>query len=179
MRIPTKPIVVLAAVVALGAAACASEDEEAGVSEEETPQARIDELRDEIEALASENDELAERAETAERRADELEAELETFEEFAAAAEEAEAQAEAEAEAAGIGPGVHVVGTDIAAGTYRTAGPSDSAIPNCYWARLSGLSGELDEIITNGLPQGPATVQIQESDAAFETSGCERWDPVA
>lgn len=31
------------------------------------------------------------------------------------------------------GNGTFVVGTDIKAGTYRTTGPADSAIPNCYW----------------------------------------------
>ena len=45
----------------------------------------------------------------------------------------------------------------------------------CYWARLSDTSGEFEGIITNGNTQGPTTVTIAPSDAAFETSGCSDW----
>lgn len=68
-----------------------------------------------------------------------------------ASAPEPEVEALAEGS---IGPGVHVVGVDIEPGTYRTAGPADSAFPMCYWGRLSDTSGEFDAVITNGLPQG-------------------------
>lgn len=67
------------------------------------------------------------------------------------------------------GDGVFVV-EDIEAGTYRTDGG-----PLCYWARLSDTSGDFDALITNGLPEGPATVTIQDSDGAFESSGCPDW----
>ncbi|MCT7351309.1 hypothetical protein N4P33_03880 [Streptomyces sp. 15-116A] len=73
------------------------------------------------------------------------------------------------------GDGTFVVGEDIEPGTYRTSGPDDAAIPSCYWARLSGTSGELDEIIANGNTEGPTTVTISASDEAFQTSGCEPW----
>ncbi|WP_338780722.1 hypothetical protein [Streptomyces sp. DG1A-41] len=70
------------------------------------------------------------------------------------------------------GDGTFLVGEEIEPGTYRTAGPADSAIPNCYWARLSGASGELDELIANGNTAGPATVTIASGDQAFQTTGC-------
>ncbi|MFF6982457.1 hypothetical protein ACFZAV_33395 [Streptomyces sp. NPDC008343] len=73
------------------------------------------------------------------------------------------------------GDGTYVVGKDIRPGTYRTEGPEDTAIPNCYWARLSGTSGEFNEIIANGNTAGPTTVTISASDKAFQTTGCKTW----
>lgn len=70
------------------------------------------------------------------------------------------------------GDGVFLVGEDVKPGTYRTQG---SAGLGCYWARLSGTSGNFDEIITNGNAEGPTTVTIAKSDKAFETSGCQEW----
>jgi hypothetical protein len=72
------------------------------------------------------------------------------------------------------GDGTYVVGKDIKPGTYRTEGPEDTAIPNCYWARLSGTSGEFNEIIANG-NTAPTTVTISASDNAFQTTGCKTW----
>src|SRR6478735_6683241 len=71
------------------------------------------------------------------------------------------------------GDGTFRVGVDIQAGTYRSAG-SDS----CYWARLFGLSGSLNDIIANSGSPGPQIVQIAPSDAAFKTQGCPDWDLV-
>lgn len=68
------------------------------------------------------------------------------------------------------GTGTFVVGEDVAPGTYRTAGSS-----GCYWVRLSGTSGELGDILANGLSDGPLTVTIAPSDQAFETQGCGEW----
>ena len=41
------------------------------------------------------------------------------------------------------GSGIYLVGDDIKPGTYRSEGS------RCYWARLSGTSGELEHIIAN------------------------------
>ena len=68
-----------------------------------------------------------------------------------------------------FGDGVHVVGVDIAPGTYRGS-PSGS----CYWARLSGFSGELDDIIANDNSEAPI-VTISASDVGFESSRCGTW----
>ncbi|WP_300007689.1 hypothetical protein [Pseudonocardia sp.] len=68
------------------------------------------------------------------------------------------------------GTGTFLVGEDIAAGTYRTAGSSE-----CYWARLRGTSGDLDDIIANGFAEGPTTLTIAPSDEAFEVGRCAEW----
>ncbi|MEU3613546.1 hypothetical protein ABZ725_14680 [Streptomyces sp. NPDC006872] len=77
------------------------------------------------------------------------------------------------------GDGTFVVGTDIKAGTYKSAGPADSVIPNCYWARLKSTSGDFDDIITNNNASGPTTVTISASDGAFQTTGCKEWKKVS
>jgi hypothetical protein len=86
--------------------------------------------------------------------------------------------AEAAAEANSFGNGTYVVGTDIQPGTYRSDGPTPDAFGMGYWARLSGLGGTLDEIITNALPEGPATVTISASDTAFESTGMQTWTKI-
>lgn len=64
--------------------------------------------------------------------------------------------------------GTYLVGADIQSGTYRNAG-------GCYWARLSGVSGEFDDIISNGgVGGGPTVVEIAATDHAFETR-CGGW----
>lgn len=83
------------------------------------------------------------------------------------------AGAEAAAEANSFGDGLHVVGTDIQPGTYKTDGGQF-----CYWERLSGLSGEFGDIITNDIGEGPKTVSIAASDAAFSSDGCGTWNKI-
>lgn len=99
----------------------------------------------------------------------------ETVEEEAAAEEGPEPEEESEASAT-VGNGVHRVGEDIEPGTYTTDGPDpDDFMPMCYYARLSGLSGEFDDIIANNNIEGPGSVVVQESDAALELSGGCEW----
>lgn len=76
--------------------------------------------------------------------------------------------------ATSFGDGTFVVGEEIVPGRYRTAGPAAWA-PGCYWARLRGTSGEFRDIIANGIGQGPVTVTISRSDAAFKSGGCAGW----
>jgi hypothetical protein len=91
--------------------------------------------------------------------------------------ETAEPEPEPEVEAsATIGNGIHQVGNDIEPGTYSTEGPDpDDLFPFCYYARLSGLSGELDDIISNNNIEGPGTVVVAEGDVALELSGGCEW----
>lgn len=141
-------------------------------------QAELDDEREEL--LASAEGEAAEILADAEAEAEEL---LAAAEGRVAALDEREAEldqragdldvAEEREAASTFGNGVHIVGDDIEPGTYRTEGGS-----NCYWARLSGLSGSFDELIANGLPDGPGTVAIQSGDAGFESSGCADWNRV-
>jgi hypothetical protein len=73
---------------------------------------------------------------------------------------------------AGFGDGTHVVGQDIDPGRYSAPGGEF-----CYWERLSGFSGELDDIIANGLSEGPVVIEIGSGDAGFSTNGCGTWTP--
>lgn len=68
--------------------------------------------------------------------------------------------------------GVHEVGVDIRPGTYRLREPAGF----CYWARLRGFSGDLDDIIANeNVIEGYAVVTIGRNDVGFESSGCDEW----
>lgn len=72
-----------------------------------------------------------------------------------------------------FGDGTWKVGDDIKPGTYRSANDSGA----CYWARLSGLSGGLDDLIANENPGGPTIVTIQETDKGFQSMRCGTWTP--
>ena len=71
-----------------------------------------------------------------------------------------------------FGSGTHRVGEDIAPGTYRAANVGDS----CYWERLSGFTGDVDDIIANDNAQGAAIVTILPSDKGFTSRGCGTWE---
>ncbi|WP_231974753.1 hypothetical protein [Mycobacterium sp. E1747] len=64
--------------------------------------------------------------------------------------------------------GTFIIGSDIAAGTYRSAGKY-----GCYWARLRSL--DTTDIIDNNVNDGPQVVQILPSDRAFMTRNCAAW----
>jgi hypothetical protein len=67
--------------------------------------------------------------------------------------------------------GTHIVGRDIQAGTYRTR----SASSGCYYARLSGFSGSLDQILSNENTDSPAVVTIESTDKGFNSARCATW----
>jgi hypothetical protein len=67
--------------------------------------------------------------------------------------------------------GIYVVGDEIAAGTWRSEG-SDGT---CYWARLSGFDGTLDDVITNEFGGVDDVVEILPEDRGFESSNCAPW----
>ena len=144
----------------------------------EAAREELEEERDEV--LSQAQDEADELIANAEEEAEDL---LGVAEGRVAALDERETALDARAEeldvaeerqaASTFGNGVHIVGTDIEPGLYRTEGGS-----NCYWARLSGLSGGFGDLIANGLPDGPASIAIQGSDAGFESSGCATWNRV-
>lgn len=72
---------------------------------------------------------------------------------------------------AGFGPGNQVVGDDIEPGVYMATELESF----CYWERLSGLGGSLDEVIVNDIPSGQAIVEILPGDTAFSSDGCGPW----
>ena len=75
--------------------------------------------------------------------------------------------------------GIWRVGADIKPGIYRTIPPeSRSGLPGCYWARLSGLGGDFDDIIANENTGASTQVEIQGSDVAFKSDGCGEWNKV-
>ena len=123
------------------------------------------------EAVSARESELDNR----EREVDEREQALDEREQEVADREAAVSEAEDEKaaeEAANTipGNGIYLVGTDIKPGQYRS---TDNEF--CYWARLSGTSGEFDEIIANANVTGTGVVTIKASDVAFETSSCSDW----
>ncbi|MCV7195170.1 hypothetical protein [Mycobacterium angelicum] len=65
--------------------------------------------------------------------------------------------------------GTYAVGSEIAPGTYSTAGPVGKG--TCYWKRVAP-DGTL---IDNAISKKPQTVQIDPGDKAFKTSGCQPW----
>ncbi|MFK4146862.1 hypothetical protein [Streptomyces sp. NPDC004065] len=76
------------------------------------------------------------------------------------------------------GEGQYLVGEDMQAGTYKTAGPDQSGfIDNCYWARTKDASGEFGAIIANENLQGQGRVTVNKGEY-FETKGCQKWTKV-
>jgi hypothetical protein len=73
---------------------------------------------------------------------------------------------------AAFGDGTYIVGVDISPGTWRAPGGD-----RCYWARLAGFNGAVDDIISNDLPAGAAVVTIAPTDKGFKTSNCGDWSP--
>ena len=76
--------------------------------------------------------------------------------------------------AQGFGDGTWIVGSDIQPGTYA-AGPG---LEFCSWKRLSGFSGDFDDIIAIDISPRPI-VTILATDAGFTSGGCNRWMPIA
>ncbi|MEV4916191.1 hypothetical protein AB0K47_05185 [Streptomyces tirandamycinicus] len=73
------------------------------------------------------------------------------------------------------GEGEYLVGEDIKAGTYKTAGP-DSEF-GCYWERAKDASGEFGSIIANNNLNGPGRVTLNRGEY-FKTNGCQEWKQV-
>jgi hypothetical protein len=84
--------------------------------------------------------------------------------------------AEAAEEPEGVGDGQWEVGTEIQPGTYVTTADS---ILGCYVERLSGFSGEFEDIIANTFIADDARGRftIAEDDAGVEFSGGCDWVP--
>jgi hypothetical protein len=70
-----------------------------------------------------------------------------------------------------FGDGIHIVGRDIQPGTYRTRSASDG----CYYVRLSGFDGSLDQILASENTDSPAVVTIEPADKGFKSSRCATW----
>ena len=67
-----------------------------------------------------------------------------------------------------IRPGTYAVGQDIDPGTYvGIAGTG--VLDTCYWARLRGVSGALDDILANDNAMGQFYIEVLEGDGYLET----------
>jgi hypothetical protein len=76
------------------------------------------------------------------------------------------------------GDGQYLVGEDMQAGTYKTAGPDKGGIiEQCYWARTKDASGEFEAIIANANLEGQGRVTVNQGEY-FETNGCQEWTKV-
>lgn len=73
------------------------------------------------------------------------------------------------------GEGEYVVGEDIKAGTYKTAG-ADGGF-GCYWERAKDASGEFGSIIANNNLNGPGRVTLNTGEY-FKTNRCQEWKRV-
>lgn len=69
--------------------------------------------------------------------------------------------------------GTYIVGEDIEPGTYKNSGSS-----GCYYARLSGYTGDMSNIIANGNTDTSTVVTIVQTDAGFESQGCGKWTKI-
>jgi hypothetical protein len=69
-----------------------------------------------------------------------------------------------------FGDGTFLVGRDVAAGTYASAGTG-----TCSWTRLSGFGGSQDEVVQGSVAAGPQEVTIRASDEGFASTGCGGW----
>jgi hypothetical protein len=71
--------------------------------------------------------------------------------------------------------GTYKVGQQVGPGTWQASFGSDG----CYYALLSGTTGDFSQIITNDIFDGPGsvTVDITSDDYAFETS-CGVWTKI-
>jgi hypothetical protein len=74
---------------------------------------------------------------------------------------------------ASFGDGVWSINDEMRPGTW-----SATFTGTCYWARLSGFGGTLEDIITNDNVTGSAIVQIQSSDVGFLSSRCGTWTKI-
>lgn len=70
-----------------------------------------------------------------------------------------------------FGDGTFQVGKDIQPGTYRTRVGSSG----CYYARLKGFGGTVDDIIANNNTDAPTVVTISASDKGFQSQNCGSW----
>ena len=66
--------------------------------------------------------------------------------------------------------GTFAVGAQVAPGRWRSDGGD-----LCYWERLSGLGGELDELADSAGVVGPTEVVLAPTDVAFSSFGCGTW----
>jgi Tfp pilus assembly protein PilN len=133
----------------------------------------IADMEDDIAALEAQVDQIDDREAELDQRESDLDAREQDLEELKARLDDREqqlAQQEEAIEANTIpGDGIWMVGDEVQPGIYKAQG-SGSA---CYWARLSSL--DTTDILNNHFGSANVSVEITNSDFAFETAGCGSW----
>lgn len=71
--------------------------------------------------------------------------------------------------------GTYKVGSKLKPGLYKATGSGNS----CYWERLNGFSGSLDDINSNYIGTANTYVRITSYDEGFKTSRCGSWKQVS
>ena len=75
-----------------------------------------------------------------------------------------------------FGPGMYLVRSDIHAGLYKSEA-GGGLLPFCSWSRLRDVDGSFGSVIaTDIVLSGQALVEIDGTDFAFESSGCQTWE---
>lgn len=77
--------------------------------------------------------------------------------------------------ATSFGNGQYQVGVDIAAGQYKSSGPTDGSM--CYVEVARDDLGSIDSIVNNDIVQGPKTVTVKKGQYV-KNSGCETFTKV-
>ena len=68
-----------------------------------------------------------------------------------------------------LDPGMYQVGIDIQPGIYAgKPGTGPRVVNTCYWERLSGVSGEFDDLIADSIAIGQFYVEILPTDKYFK-----------
>ncbi len=73
-----------------------------------------------------------------------------------------------------VSDGIYEVRRDVQPGNYRTDGPTEPD-GSCYYARLSGNTGTLEEVLANGNTSGPASLTVNWDDKYVQFSGGCTW----
>ena len=71
-----------------------------------------------------------------------------------------------------FGDGDWIVGGEVLPGRYATAGG-----PGCSWARASGFTHTLEELIATGQAEGPVVIDVAPTDARISSRACGTWAP--
>lgn len=72
-----------------------------------------------------------------------------------------------------FGEGIYIVGADMQPGSYKSTGGQ-----GCYYARLKGFGGSVNDIIANNNTDSSAIVTIDASDKGFTSARCGTWTKV-
>lgn len=79
------------------------------------------------------------------------------------------------AQTAAPGEGTYLVGAELAPGQYAASGQVDDYM-GCYWKRLSGTTGDFEDIIASDYTHAERViVTVLPSDYAFESEYCGTW----